>query len=305
MFEGIADQAADDIDGQGTAPTEEKVDTPTETQDVKAEGSNDNEQQAQATKTPEETPDLAKFARLKFEGQEMTYDDLRRAYLRHKDYTQKTQALAEERKFFDNLSADLRAVQQNPQLANEFKKVYPEKFHGYLGFISQAQATGQQQAPTSQATTPQLPPEVISRIEKNEQMLNQVLGDSNEAQQVALNSVFETMEQKLTAKYPHADLVHAYSGLNQYLEENGVLSKEVLKNPAKYEAEFERYVKKSHEYEEKKFAAWEKQKLEKAKEVNRKASDIGRGSGSAPTTAPPKMRLKDVADAMLQAGPEA
>ena len=54
-------------------------------------------------------------------------------------YTSKTTKLSEERKSFDqerkyyeNLYADLENVRSNPQLASEFIKTYPEKFHSYL-----------------------------------------------------------------------------------------------------------------------------------------------------------------------------
>ncbi len=298
-FEGIADQAATDAAAE-TTTTEQSSDNSERSASTNnpVETSNDKRQ---VNGTPGDIPDLAQLAKFRFEGQEITYDDLRRSYLRHKDYTQKTTALAEERKFNDNLRADLGKIQADPSLIAEFKKIYPEKYHWHLDYIQQQQQ-GQQ---TSQAqSAAQLPPELLSRIEKQEQMLKGIVSESQESQQSALGSLFETMESKFQTKYPQANLVTAYSAFGDYLEEQGVPSKEILKSPAKFEAQFEQYVKASHEATVKQFAAWQKQQVKNAREVNNQASDIGRGSGQAPTTSPERLRLKDVGDAMMRSNSE-
>src|SRR3954464_16064772 len=85
-------------------------------------------------KTPEMV-DLESLEKFRYAGREMTPKELQQAVMLQSDYTRKTQQLAEERKYYDNLSADLSAVAQNPQLAAKFKEVYPEKFHDYLAYV--------------------------------------------------------------------------------------------------------------------------------------------------------------------------
>jgi hypothetical protein len=97
------------------------------------EGGNDSPSAQQSEAAPESTPqtvaELDKLEKFKFEGQEYTPQELKNAILRQSDYTRKTQEFSQERRFYDNLQADLRSVRSNPALAAEFRRTYPEKFH--------------------------------------------------------------------------------------------------------------------------------------------------------------------------------
>ena len=70
-------------------------------------------------------------------------------YMRQQDYTSKTQEIAQERKYYENLHYDLDKVRQDPALAEQFKQIYPEKFHAYLRFIQQG-TPSQTQSPQQQ-----------------------------------------------------------------------------------------------------------------------------------------------------------
>ena len=111
--------------------------------------------------------DLEKLSKFKYQGQELTPKDLEAMILRQKDYTQKTQALSKEResfqseqKFYENLYYDLNNVKNNPQLANEFIKIYPEKFHEYL-----KQVLGQTDQTQKQEQRPVYDVETNSRLQ--------------------------------------------------------------------------------------------------------------------------------------------
>src|SRR4051812_16401412 len=89
------------------------------------------ETQAPETAPPSESPsqgteignaasapfDLGKIDKFNWEGEEWSVKDLKNAVLRQKDYSQKTEAIAQDRKYYENLSFDLAKVRENPALA--------------------------------------------------------------------------------------------------------------------------------------------------------------------------------------------
>jgi len=77
--------------------------------------------------------------------------------------------------------------------------------------------------------------------------------------------------------------------MTDYLSENGLTAKQLLKDKAATQKMFEQYTKASHEAVEKQFDAWTKQKLERVKANNAKAGDIGAGGGT-PAAAPKKYK---------------
>lgn len=124
-----------DAAGQPTAP---------ETSSDNAPSREESHQDTRRTDAPEtaaqQAYELEKLGKFRFQGQDWTAKDLEKAILRQKDYTQKTQKFAEERKsyetstqedlkYYKNLSWDIQAVLNDPSLAAEFIKTYPQKFH--------------------------------------------------------------------------------------------------------------------------------------------------------------------------------
>jgi hypothetical protein len=90
---------------------------------------------APSAETPEAAPelvDLDTMDKFKFGGREWTPKELEAAYMRQQDYSRKTQEIAQERKYYDNLPYDLDMVKNNPALVNQFKQVYPAKFHSWI-----------------------------------------------------------------------------------------------------------------------------------------------------------------------------
>lgn len=297
-FAELADQAAqaaqDVMDKEKNEATPPSQDTAEASQQL---GSPENRSQAEQ-KTAEELADLAKLGRFKFEGQEMSYDDLKRAYLRQQDYTRKTQALADERKFIDNLRYDLDQVKRDPRLIAQFKQIYPEKFHSYLAFVQNSMQSVEPPT-TGHQSSVELPPEILERIAKQEEMLNQVVSESRESQTEALNSMFSTIEDGVKKQFPRADMVHVYGAISDYLESEGLTAKELLKNRAATERMFGQFAKASHDAVMKQFKDWQQSELEKIKATNKKAGDIGPGGGT-PSQGPKKYRrLSDVQDDIL------
>ncbi len=90
--------------------------------------------------------DLDSAPKWRFDGRDWTKEEFKSAYLMQKDYTQKTQAISEERKFNANLRSDLASVRQNPALVEEFKRIYPRSYHAYLDLVQAQQAAKQESA---------------------------------------------------------------------------------------------------------------------------------------------------------------
>lgn len=287
------DQNSESVESTGTSENQSQI------------GAQEQEPQSEA-QAIQEILDLEKLAKgkFKFDGQEMTLDDLKRDRLRYQDYTKKTQALAEERKFIDNLDADLSAVRKDPNLIAKFKQIYPEKFHRYLAFVQAGAQSPGSQGQESQGQTQNLPPEVLEKLKKLDELESKVSGfeaESIEGQKQTLDNIFSTLETDFKKKYPRADMIHVYGAVSDYLEANGLKSKDLIQNKTATSKMFEQFTKASHEARQKEFEEWKKAEVEVIRENNSKASDIGRGGGT-PSGAPKKYGRKmfdEVADEMV------
>lgn len=259
--------------------------------------------QTESIQTPEQsnTQDLQqqiheidKFQRFKFKGQEYTPKDLEAAMLRQKDYTEKTQKLAQERKAFEakikeaeedqkfqsNLQADLEFIKKNPQHAAKFLEVYPKKYHQYLQRtlqeLNQAQTQGPQ-APNYEVL------QAMKRLETLESFYNQ--------QEVAKNEL--EINQKLESfskKYPDADVEKCLARLNEMQmqmtkqDESAQLSEE----------NWEQVFKAVEEAEQQKWKSKYSTLVKKQLDANSKAKDVDAG-GASVGRAPPKFKnLSDV-----------
>jgi hypothetical protein len=258
------DQKISEADKPETAPQSEAV------QDT-----------ASVEKTPTEAQalfDLSKAEKFLFKGKEMTLTDIEKSMLRQDDYTKKTQSLAEERKYYDNLPTDIEAVKRNPSLISEFKKIYPEKYHRFidvLGLTEQKQEGARPQ-------TAELPREYLERLNRIEQSVT-------EREKEMFNAKLESIESGLTKRYGRANLTDVYGAADTFFRENNIQPSQLD------EKMLEPFFKASHEYNVQQFKAWQQEELKLTKENNDRASDIGKGGGT-PGQAPKKMRLKDVDD---------
>lgn len=81
--------------------------------------------------------DLDSVEKFKFGGREWSRKDFEGAYMMQSDYTRKTQEIAKERRFYENLPFDLKEVKAHPELIEKFKQVYPKQFHPYLDYVQE------------------------------------------------------------------------------------------------------------------------------------------------------------------------
>lgn len=227
--------------------------------------------------------DLDKLAKFRFEGREMTIADLKKQMLLHKDYTQKTQALSEERKnwekqlqFAENLYADLEQVKSNPRLASEFMRIYPEKYHTHLEkILTQSPEPAQQQAPQQQRSPVDF--ETMSKIHQFESFMHeQKVAESTRTISVKMDD--------LSKKFPDADPGMALARVYDAHSKGEKITDQLWEKAFKEDQES--FLKRSD--------ARYKTMVANQKNANKKAADVGAGGGT-PGRAPEKFKsLKDV-----------
>jgi hypothetical protein len=258
------------IENEGAGPTESLEETsPTSSE-------------AESTETPgqgtggnaPEILDLDSVQKFRFSGREWTPKDFQGAYMMQADYTRKTQALAEERKFYDNLDTDLASVRQQPALAEKFKEVYPEKFHAYLGYVlPQSQSQNQSQAqPGQSGQKPSLDPEIQKKLGLVDELHSDLQERRIQAAEAQVDAVFQTMGKK----YPMADeetvIARAQYFLDQKKQEN---PKAVITDK-----DWDNLFKTVHDRNKGKAEAYYSEQVNKQKQANSRGRDIASGGGT-------------------------
>lgn len=243
-----------------------------------AEGKVGQQNQGHEQQAPEtqEAPDLDKLGRFKFEGRELTPDQLRKERMLHSDYTKKTQALSEEKKYWANLDADIAKVQHDPSLAAQFKKLYPKDFHKFLTYAGYKESEAREE--TQSKGNQGIDPEII-------QEFNQMKNYIREQEVAKHEAVLDTKFAKLSQKYPDGVedvvLARAEALMNKQIE----LTDEV----------WEKLWKDSHESMVTRYRSGQKKLVDTQRAANQRGKAQGPGGGT-PGAAPQRMKLKDVAD---------
>ena len=241
---------------------------------------NENQNESFDAKQPSLT-DLEKLEKFLYKGKEWTPQDLEKSMLMQSDYTKKTQQLSEERKFYENLPHDLAKVASNPGLANDFKSVYPERYHHYLDILKNLN-TQSSPAPQAQAQPVENNNELVSRLERIE---NQWKEQEVKTVEAKIDQVFS----QLSKKYPKADeetvLVQAQLALNSGVKLNDENWEKIFKQVQ------DKYVSR--------FTEWQKEQVKQQREAHAKGKDVA-GGGGVPGQAPKKMSWKDAEQAMIR-----
>lgn len=239
------------------------------------------------TKAAEGVFDLDKVTqKVRFQGQEYSLKDLQQAFLRQKDYTQKTQSLAEERKaidaekkdreFSENLYADLKQVRDNPNLAGQFLSIYPEKYHRYLKEV--LSEGGPAKEAVKENKGPQQDFETLSKLNKMEKFIAE--------QEVTKHSTeFKSQIDSMAAKYP--DAVKEWAIARIYEQYNGSGKPPTA---ADWDAAFKSVDAQVKDLVKSRYGDM----VKKQTEANKKGRDVESGGGTV-GRAPPKFNnLGDV-----------
>lgn len=245
--------------------------------------------------------ELDKLERFKFEGKEMTLDELRKSIMLDKDYRKKTHVLSEERKQFQsqqesakfdvNLQADLRAVLGNPSLLAEFKRIYPEKYH----YLADNLRLPEQKQDAQQSVDPRID-QRLRQIEaqhyEQQQRYSQQQKEYQEAQVEAASATIDTIFGKMSQKYPLAD-EEVVIARAQALVDNGAKLIDEKGNPD--DSMWDKIWKSVNDQSQKRYEGHYKKQVDQQKLASSKGKDMAAGGG-IPDQAPKKIKFKDVAD---------
>lgn len=231
----------------------------------------------QAAKTEaERILELDSLPKFKFEGKEWTPKDFRGAYMMQSDYSRKTMALAQERKYIDNLTYDLENVRKNPSLQGEFLKVYPKKFHSLLEAIGVKTQEGGKGNDLSSDP----------RYKSLEERLNRIEGDYTEKQVKAIEAEIDSIFKVMSSKYEYADeetvLARAQALLDKLKEDSEPGEQEQVTLSRDH---WERIWKSVHDRNLKRAETYYSGRVGKQKQANAAGKDIGAGGG-IPSQAP-------------------
>lgn len=245
--------------------------------DNAVEQSNAPDPKEQAVK--DDVVDIEKVGKVKFNGREWSPEDLRKAQMLHSDYTKKTQALSEEKKYWANLDADLAKVQGDPSLAGQFKKLYPKDFHKFLTYAGYKESDQEVEQPKEKHG---VDPELM----KDFQMMKSYIREQEvQKHEAILDSKFSRLSQKYPEGNEDVVLARAEALLNRGIE----LEDHV----------WEKLWKDSHETMVKRYQSGQKKLVETQRQANQKGKAQGPGGGT-PGAAPQRLRLKDVADVAIR-----
>lgn len=237
-----------------------------------------------STEQPQSSPeptivDLDKQERIRWNGQEWSTKDLMSGYMRQSDYSRKTQALAEERKYYDNLSYDLEAVKQNPALAAQFRQLYPQKFHNYLRYLG----VNEQPQNAGQNNNQSVDPQFLHRFEALER-------DMNERKIMAIESDLDSKFKVLSQKYPFAHEEAVIARAEAALDKGIKLTNEVWDKLWKTVDEQSRAIAKKYY----------SQLVNNQRSANSRGRDIG-GGGGTPQSSPRAPRtIKEASEHALR-----
>lgn len=195
----------------------EQLEAATENFEENAQTAEETVAEAKGEETTQETIDLDRLERFKFQGKEWTPEEINKAMLMQSDYTKKTQELAKERKFIDNLGYDLDNVRSGIATVEQFKAVYPERFHHLVETaLNTAKAdpeTTQDDEPDTIKTLQQTVEELRNKLETYE---NKFQDEKVEAETARLDAIFT----KMGSKYELADEDAVMNAAQRLLEEN-------------------------------------------------------------------------------------
>lgn len=229
-----------------------------------------NAQGQETTQAPvSDILDIDSVEKFKFQGREWTPKELQSAYMMQQDYTRKTQGIAEERKYWDNLHFDLERVKKDPNLIGQFMQIYPQKFHRFLDAAGAAldnpgakQSNGQGVDPSFIRRFEQLE----SDIRRFEQLESEFRNRNVAAIEAELDNKFAALQKK----YPFADEEAILARAEALLNKGAELDDKTWDSLWKANNERMEQIYKNH---------YSKQ-VASQKNANKKAADIAPGGGT-------------------------
>ena len=244
-------------------------------------------QQAQST-----VQELEKLEKFMFKGKEYTARELESAMMRQQDYTQKTQEIAAERRFSDNLRYDLESVAQNPSLAEQFKSIYPEKYHGYLNFVLNNVRQAENQAqPQSSEQSWKNDPELMRLKQEVKEWKDFQTQEQQKQAEKTIDNILETMATKFKVSKEMRTVAEemVISRANVAITQNLPLNNDT----------WEKIYSGVHKELTGIAKSYNQALVSKQQEANRTARDASSG-GQTPGQSPKRMSFREATDAAIR-----
>lgn len=262
-------------------------------EETKAAEGRDQSEETETDETIDEIFNIDKHEKVVFNGKEYTPEQLNKAMLMQSDYTKKTQAIASERKYYDNLQYDLEAVAEDPRKADQFKKLYPEKFHGYLNFLNTG-AQGSNSRDKSGDESGDLVAELKAELREVKSKLGEYDQKFHDEKVEAEDSRLDAIFTKLSGKYDLADEDAIVNRAQALIKQN-------QDNPhfRMTDAAWERLFKADHEARDKRYSERHKRLLEQQAKQGDRGADGGPG-GAAPGRPRKRESMAEATERMIQ-----
>ncbi len=219
-----------------------------------------------------------------FQGEKLTPDQLHKMFTEHKTYSEQAKTYSQNEKFDKNLETDLDNVLQDPRLAERFKQVYPQKYHGIVDRLlrDQRQAAN---PPTAQTA---LPKEFVNEFGQVKERLKFFEERAHQAEVQAASAKLDSLLPPIFKKYPMAIEDQVYSRAEGVLSSGQKLTDKT----------WERLARESHESAQKRADQFYGEKLKTQLDKGRQGRDVGPG-GSTPGQAPKPKTFAQAQEEML------
>lgn len=228
--------------------------------------------------------DLDSVSNFKFQGETYTPDQLAEIRQGYQKYGEASKYIEEDQRYWANVEHDIDKVLKNPARADEFRQVYPERFHKildkYLG--------SSQRSATVQGETNQLPREIGEKLSAYEQRLKAFEEKAFQADVAAASAKIDAILPNLMKKYELADQDKVLFEAEKFLNKGGKLT----------DAVWERLAREDHERTSSRADKFYQAKLKNQINQGQKGKDIATG-GSSPGNAPPKYTMAQAQEAMI------
>lgn len=240
---------------------------------------------------PSEIVDIDGQDKIMFRGKEYTPEELDKSILRQSDYTRKTQSLAENRKYYDNLHYDLANVRNNPEMADQFRQIYPESFHTYLDLVEN---TGHQEDSDLDLESDTISGPLQKKLESMQNKIDSYDRKFQDEKIEATNARLDAVFEKLGQKYDLADEDAIVNKAQRLLEDNKANPNFELTNSA-----WERLFRNDHEARDTAYSSRQKRLLDAQAEQGNKGNDGGPG-GVPPGRERKRLSFDEATDMAIQ-----
>lgn len=246
------------------------------------QGSAPDEPAAQAQ---QDAFDLDSVSSWKFQGNTYTPDQWMEIQNGYQKYGEVSKYVDEDKAYWSNVRLDIDKVLKNPSRIDEFKQVYPERFHAMLELALNNSQSGKVQGNPAA----QVPDEFSQKFMTLEQRLKQFEDRAFQSEVEAASAKIDAILPKLLDKYELADQDRVLMEAERLINKGMKLT----------DAVWDRIAKEDHERATKRADKYYQAKLKSQLDQGKKGADIGSG-GSTPGQAPVKPKtFREAEEAMI------